>query len=336
MKKILIFGSGSCCDRIFEMNTQFRKDTFEIEYIVDNSASKWGMSYNGYKITSPEIIKKAMYDYIVIASSYFNEIKQQLIDDFGVDEGKIIGRDTIYRWYCNYVYELTDNKKNKKIDCSKEKIVVYTAIFGGKDNIKTPKVVDQDFDYICFTDNKLLKSDVWKIIYVDSEESKDPCRLAKIYKILPHRYFENYTISIWIDGSATIVGDLKKYISAYFNETNLLCCPHMWYDCIYDEFYVCEKERLDDADILFNQQKKYKEENYPPHNGLISGGFIVRRHNDKTVAFVMEKWWQEICNYSRRDQLSFNYVMWKYNVKYAISPIYIFDNEYIKIKEHLH
>ena len=29
----------------------------------------------------------------------------------------------------------------------------------------------------------------------------------------------------------------------------------------------------------------------------------------------MEKWWDEIKNYSYRDQLSFNYAMWKTGIK---------------------
>ena len=29
----------------------------------------------------------------------------------------------------------------------------------------------------------------------------------------------------------------------------------------------------------------------------------------------MEKWWNEIINYSHRDQLSFNYILWKEHKK---------------------
>jgi hypothetical protein len=31
----------------------------------------------------------------------------------------------------------------------------------------------------------------------------------------------------------------------------------------------------------------------------------------------MEKWWEMILNYSKRDQLSFNYIVWKYKLNYT-------------------
>ena len=34
---------------------------------------------------------------------------------------------------------------------------------------------------------------------------------------------------------------------------------------------------------------------------------------------MMEDWWEEVCNYSWRDQISFAYVMWKY--KYNPLPV---------------
>ena len=34
----------------------------------------------------------------------------------------------------------------------------------------------------------------------------------------------------------------------------------------------------------------------------------------------MEKWWEMIKDYSKRDQLSFNYVFWKYNGEYRSIP----------------
>lgn len=38
---------------------------------------------------------------------------------------------------------------------------------------------------------------------------------------------------------------------------------------------------------------------------------LYRRHNEPVLIRVMEDWWYFLENYSRRDQLSFVYVLWK-------------------------
>lgn len=44
--------------------------------------------------------------------------------------------------------------------------VLYTAIFGNHDKLKEP-VVTNGWEYILFTNNRELKSDIWDIRYVD-------------------------------------------------------------------------------------------------------------------------------------------------------------------------
>ena len=63
-----------------------------------------------------------------------------------------------------------------------------------------------------------------------------------------------------------------------------------------------------------------KSENYPENNGLISGGVLVRKHTDEKLIKVMEEWWYFVKNFSKRDQLSFNYVAWKHHFKYNVIP----------------
>ena len=62
--------------------------------------------------------------------------------------------------------ELISIKKDY-VNFADKKIVVYTAITGSYDDIITPQVVENDFDYICFTDNPDLKSEFWDIRYME-------------------------------------------------------------------------------------------------------------------------------------------------------------------------
>ena len=52
---------------------------------------------------------------------------------------------------------------------------------------------------------------------------------------------------------------------------------------------------------------RHKPENY----GLVQTNIMVRKHNDQYCKDLMEKWWSELKDYSHRDQLSFNYALWK-------------------------
>ena len=48
-----------------------------------------------------------------------------------------------------------------------KKIIVYSTILNGYDEIKNPEVFDSNIEYVLFTDDMSLKSDVWKILPVD-------------------------------------------------------------------------------------------------------------------------------------------------------------------------
>lgn len=54
-----------------------------------------------------------------------------------------------------------------------------------------------------------------------------------------------------------------------------------------------------------------KKAGFPEHYGLGENNILYRRHNEPALVRVMEDWWYFLENYSRRDQLSFVYVLWK-------------------------
>ena len=72
----------------------------------------------------------------------------------------------------------------------------------------------------------------------------------------------------------------------------------------------------DNLDIIQSQMDKYKDIGFPKNLGLVYGGVILRRHNEKDCIKVMEDWWTEIKHGSKRDLLSFNYAAWKNKFKF--------------------
>jgi hypothetical protein len=67
----------------------------------------------------------------------------------------------------------------------KKRIVVYTAIFGGTDDLKDPPFVDEDVDYVCFTDDAALTSSIFTVKLVPGFY-RDTARSGRAFKILPH------------------------------------------------------------------------------------------------------------------------------------------------------
>lgn len=69
--------------------------------------------------------------------------------------------------------------------------------------------MSKDIDYICFTDNIDLLSDIWQIRLIPDElRNLSNVKKQRVIKICPHRYLREYDISIWIDGSMQVQGDL--------------------------------------------------------------------------------------------------------------------------------
>ena len=211
-------------------------------------------------------------------------------------------------------------------------LVVYTAIFGRKDRLREPEVFPK-VDYVCFTDDPSLRSKVWRIICVKGKGN--PRRLAKIYKILPHRFFPEYEWSLWVDGTHLPAENPQKLAYRFLKDKPMALFVHPERNCIYDEAKECLRRKLDQPRLIQSQIKKYKEIGYPARKGLAACTIIFRRHQEDLVKKAMEEWWKEIEEFSSRDQLSFNFVMWKHALRYTVIPWNIYINKYFTYKPHL-
>lgn len=221
-----------------------------------------------------------------------------------------------------------NEERNEKLieDVKKSKIVIYTAFTGNYDSLKDPEYIDENCDYICFSNNPNIKSDIWKIIPME-DSNLDNNRIAKQYRLFPHIYLSGYDYSLWIDASLKIVGSIREYIYNYLKNP-MLNVLHDDRDCIYDEFLISAYISKYSTPILEKQIQKYKEDGFPPHYGLPATGVMFRQHNNPLIIKLMEDWWNEIIKYTNQDQISFSYVCWKNNFHPSVAPIFIWSNEY--------
>lgn len=205
------------------------------------------------------------------------------------------------------------------------KIAVYTAITASKDSLK--KLCDSaEIDLVLFSDqlctDQLCTEPDWNVRPACTIFA-DPRRNARAHKLLAHQYLPDYDYSLWIDGSICLLVPPRDLIKMYLDKADIALFPHPCRDCIYEEAAACAD--LDDPAVIAAQMAKYKQEHYPKHNGLNATGVILRRHNARTEAFN-NAWWSELCRYSLRDQLSFNYVLHKLDIRAASFPGHVFAN----------
>lgn len=223
---------------------------------------------------------------------------------------------------------LRTNKTNK--------VAIYTAQTNTYDQIYLPKVKPSNLDYYLFTDNTGdIETEIWNVKKINFQY-RDPRRLAKLFKIFPHHLFPNYDYSIWVDASIEIINDFNDLINNYLNknENFISFFEHSKRSCIYEEKKYLVSYGYDNKTVLEKQVNRYKEMGYPSQNGLIAGGVIIRKHNQQDCKKMMYNWWEEIDQYSSRDQLSFNFICWKNNLKYVVINKNQHDNEYFRIHPH--
>lgn len=220
------------------------------------------------------------------------------------------------------------------------KQVIYTCLTGDYENLVDPSVVSEDFDYVCFSDNLNLSTNVWKLRPIPDELLHlSKIKQQRCIKICPHKYLSEYETSVWIDASIDILGNINQLLKQDCSDIDksIFIPKHPSRNCVYEEIKACLHFKKDTLENMEPQINKYKSENYPSNNGMVQTGIMIRKHNELCCIEVMELWKDELVKHSHRDQLSFNYALWKTNnhktLKYLDKSL--FNSKYFKCY-HLH
>ena len=198
-----------------------------------------------------------------------------------------------------------------------KKYAIYTAMVGGYDEIMQPVVVDDRFDYILFSND--IKEDrvgVWQvrpIVYTNPDNT----RICRYVKTHPEELLPGYDASVWMDSNIHIMTSAvyERIVELYESGSLIASMNHPLRDCIYDEAFEVMYIRYEREKVVVDWCHKLRKENYPKHNGLYETNVMFRKHNTSLISETNVMWWDCIEKFSKRDQLSFNYVLWKLGVK---------------------
>lgn len=200
-------------------------------------------------------------------------------------------------------------KQNKKYWETKmpNKKVIYTCITGNYDSLMAQPQID-GYDYICFTDSA-KPNEPWQVMPMpECVKGLTPVKQQRWVKLHAHELLKKYEYSIWIDANVSVLKDPSSLIDEAYS---VQIPAHPARNCIYDEKAACLRIKKDKEEIMEPQMQRYRAEGYPKNNGLVQSNIMFRKHNEEDCIRLMETWWAEIEKGSHRDQLSFNYALWK-------------------------
>lgn len=327
-KYICMFGAGYAADRYW---LQFVNDLgFSVDFFSDNNVDLWGKKIKEDIICIPptELIKYGKEVLCLVSTSalYTEEVVSQL-KEMGID---VIGLDQ--HWFnINEVVEkyldveLPDQEYadgnmgeyDKAID-DKEKIAVYTCIIGDYDDIWQPRVIEEQCDYYFLSLEKPENLGVFQWIDISKYfegSNLDNTRINRFCKMHPHLFFKEYKYSIYLDGQDEIITSIAGLVRKIGN-VGIGLYGHAYsgdIDAYAEAAWLVLSGRTsgDDRSTIIRQMKRYMREGFPRNFGSAGGGLIAREHGRPQCIKIMETWWHEIQNESRRDELSLFYSVWK-------------------------
>lgn len=157
----------------------------------------------------------------------------------------------------NKFYQLINISKIKEYvkykNNRKAKGVIYTCITGGYDNLKTHKYINLDWDYVCFTDEKNMKTDrVWDVRPLVFNKM-DISRNNRWHKMHPHLLFPEYENSLYIDGNIRILSQKFFENLESKKESLFISTLHPKRNCLYEEAKICSEAKMEKKEIIDKQ-----------------------------------------------------------------------------------
>ena len=242
----------------------------------------------------------------------------------------------------NTVHEVSTYQSYQRL--KKKKIVIYTCIMGGYDDLKEPLLSFDNVDYICFTDDaaklRQAANTKWiiKQIPVQVAEAYDKTLSNRYIKMHPKELFPDADYTLYVDGNIGLQSFIGPYLMQTKTKTGIAIFSHSQRQCAYVEAKVCISRRKGSKEAIEHQMQDYQKAGFPKNYGLYECTIIATDLKNPFSTELLEKWWQEfLCCKSYRDQLSLPFVIWKFGLKYTDIGILgenIFDDSHITVYSH--
>lgn len=316
-KKKVIFGAG-------KLGTEwginfFEKNNIIIDAFCDNNNSLWGKIINGKIVYSPKQLADIADNAVVIVILRWDAVPEVLrqLESMGIKD--VLDYSSLIKM---------SGMKELYFPILKQKIAIYTCVTDHYDNLKNHKWLSDKCDYFVITDDKSQETGLFQYLDIRQflpEDIKDYTRQNRFCKINAHKIFPNYRYSIYADANVVFNRDLL-YLIDELPKTRISVAARLLEDDLFAHAIRVINSRRDKPEVVREQLQSYWLQGMPSNYGAFWCNVLIREHNHPICKKIMEEWWEQIQSFSRRDQLSFPYVLWKNG--YACEDIGIIDQEF--------
>jgi|APSaa5957512535_1039671.scaffolds.fasta_scaffold69309_2 hypothetical protein len=217
-------------------------------------------------------------------------------------------------------------------------IIVYSAVTASYDMVFKPRVCTDNVEYILFLDRP-RKVKGWNVLPISNVIKGDKSLTNRWYKFFPHEAFKEAEYSVYVDGNIRVIGDLELLIQEFKESGAALgVFKHTERTNISQEVDAClQRGKFSERDKqqVKKQIKSYSEAGMPQEQPLADNGVIFRWHKHPMLSEAMTSWWEQLLTFSKRDQISLPYIVWKNNlpVKYWSGSLRE-ENKYFELYSH--
>ena len=216
-------------------------------------------------------------------------------------------------------------------------LAIYTVLTGDKEPLGNPigrlQSIETDLkiDFICFTDNPALKSNVWNCRVFDTH-CLPPEKSSRRPKALPHEYLADYDYSLYMDNICELkrLPNCSDILKAPDTDYVYRVFKHSTRTVLAEEALAISSLGYDTAENLINQLDTYVQ--YLPLQSITplnTCTILLRQHNHLQVIRHGRMWWEHILNFSKRDQMSFDFCRLQSSLKLNNFEGTKFENELI-------
>jgi|GEM_PF-6035939 len=197
-------------------------------------------------------------------------------------------------------------------------VYIYTAVLANYDELPSVAMVDDEIQYVCFTDSAedLNAAHPWQIISIGSY-FKDPKITIGFLKANSHLLFGFDSISLWVDANLRDLKVCAKQIIEMLVSNPIAASPHFIRTRVLDEAMVVKELGLEHPSVVERHVRMLASRGFPDDHGLSANGMLARDHKDSRVRRSNDRWWEIISGGVRRDQLSFMFAVWESGLKWT-------------------
>jgi hypothetical protein len=152
------------------------------------------------------------------------------------------------------------------------RICVYTALFGGYDELRALAYKPEGWDFICFTD-KPFAATGWDVRLLDPPGGSHAMKNRRL-KILPYESLSEYDCSLYLDSNVALLGDPSHLYRRWLREQPFVAWRHPQRGSIFEELEAIIASSRGRPASIIDQYAFFTQQKVPDFVPMIEANFL--------------------------------------------------------------